>query len=140
MSEYWNPMVPELLVTNFNKSLDFYTNILGFSIRIRRELPDFVYLEKGHIQLMLEQEHEKAWITGELEYPLGRGINLQMEIPDLTDMLVSLKGADITFYRELHESWYDIGEKLSGEKEFVIQDPDGYLLRFTQHLGEKPKV
>jgi catechol 2,3-dioxygenase-like lactoylglutathione lyase family enzyme len=58
MSQYWNPMVPELLVTNFNKSLDFYTDILGFSIRIRREQPDFVYLEKGKIQLMLEQVHE----------------------------------------------------------------------------------
>jgi hypothetical protein len=63
-----------------------------------------------------------------------------MEIPDLTDMLASLKNAGIAFYRELHESWYDIGEKLSGEKEFVIQDPDGYLLRFTQHLGDKAKA
>ena len=24
-----------------------------------------------------------------------------------------------------------------GNKEFLIQDPDGYLLRFTQDLGEK---
>ncbi|HFQ4989843.1 TPA: VOC family protein, partial [Vibrio vulnificus] len=27
-----------------------------------------------------------------------------------------------------------------GQKEFLIQDPDGYLLRFSQYLGEKPKV
>ncbi|HAT7741725.1 TPA: VOC family protein, partial [Vibrio vulnificus] len=29
---------------------------------------------------------------------------------------------------------------LSGQKEFLVQDPDGYLLRFSQYLGEKPKV
>ncbi len=41
--------------------------------------------------------------------------------------------------KELKETWYDIGEILSGQKEFLIQDPDGYLLRFTEYLGEKSK-
>jgi len=42
-------------------------------------------------------------------------------------------------YRELKESWYDTGGVLSGQKEILVQDPDGYLLRFTQYLGENPK-
>jgi catechol 2,3-dioxygenase-like lactoylglutathione lyase family enzyme len=33
MSEYWNVMVPELTVTDFEGSLSFYTDILGFKIR-----------------------------------------------------------------------------------------------------------
>lgn len=45
MSEYWNVMVPELTVTDFEGSLSFYTDILGFKIRNQRENPNFAYLE-----------------------------------------------------------------------------------------------
>ena len=55
MENYWNPMVPELSVSNFERSLAFYVDVLGFSIRLRRENPDFVYLEQDHVQMMLEQ-------------------------------------------------------------------------------------
>ncbi len=41
--------------------------------------------------------------------------------------------------RERQENWYDEGNVLSGQREFLVQDPDGYLLRFTQYLGEKSK-
>jgi len=139
MTEYWNPMVPELMVSDFEHSLDFYTRLLGFSIRIRRDNPDFVYLEQGQAQLMLEQVTEGAWLTGDLNTPFGRGINFQIELPDIDPLLTHLSGNQVSLYRDVKEIWYDIGDKLSGEREFLVQDPDGYLLRFTQHLGEKLK-
>ncbi|WP_017219635.1 bleomycin resistance protein [Moritella dasanensis] len=137
MTEYWNPMVPELMVSDFEKSLDFYTRLLGFAIRIRRDDPDFVYLEQGQVQLMLEQVSSSAWNTGELLAPFGRGINFQIELPDIEPLLTRLQSSQIPLYRDVKEAWYDIGDKLSGEREFLVQDPDGYLLRFTQHLDEK---
>ena len=137
MIEYWNPMVPELLVSDFAKSYHFYTEILGFSVRIRRSHPDFVYLEQGQTLLMLEQVHDKAWLTGDMTAPFGRGVNFQMELPSLNGVLERLKLNQTELYRDVQESWYDIGEKLSGQREFLVQDPDGYLLRFTQHIGEK---
>jgi catechol 2,3-dioxygenase-like lactoylglutathione lyase family enzyme len=139
MEEYWNPMVPELSVSNFETSLSFYVDVLGFSVRVKRENPDFVYLEQEQVQIMLEQITDSGWITGELVAPLGRGVNFQIELSDLEPLLKRLKQAQVPFFRDLKETWYDIGEKLSGEREFLIQDPDGYLLRFTQHLGEKAK-
>lgn len=139
MTEYWNPMVPELMVSDFNVSFDFYTRLLGFSVRIQRAEPDFVYLEQGQVQLMLEQVTESAWSTGELTAPFGRGINFQIELVDIEPLLTRLKSNKIALYRDAKETWYDIGDKLSGEREFLVQDPDGYLLRFTQHLGEKKK-
>lgn len=36
MTEYWNPMVPELMISDFNVSFDFYSRLLGFSVRIQR--------------------------------------------------------------------------------------------------------
>jgi len=139
MEEYWNPMVPELSVSNFEASLSFYVDVLGFSVRIKRENPDFVYLEQEQVQIMLEQITDSGWITGELVTPLGRGVNFQIELSDLEPVVERLKKANVRFFRDLKETWYDIGEKLSGEREFLIQDLDGYLLRFTQHLGEKAK-
>ncbi|MDH5938745.1 VOC family protein [Vibrio splendidus] len=140
MENYWNPMVPELSVSNFERSLAFYVDVLGFSIRIRRENPDFVYLEQEHVQMMLEQISDEGWITGELEAPLGRGVNFQIELSDLEPLAKRLQTHKVSLFREMKETWYDIGEKLSGERELLLQDPDGYLLRFTQHLGEKPKT
>lgn len=139
MENYWNPMVPELSVSNFERSLAFYVDVLGFSIRIKRENPDFVYLEQEHVHMMLEQISDEGWITGELEAPLGRGVNFQIELSDLEPLVKRLQTHKVPLFRELKETWYDIGEKLSGERELLLRDPDGYLLRFTQHLGEKPK-
>ena len=139
MEEYWNPMVPELSVTDFSKSLHFYCEILGFSIRNQRLNPDFAYLDMENVQLMLEQIHESGWNTGVLEFPLGRGINFQIELADIGPVHGRLVSAQIALYREMKESWYDVGDMLSGQREFLVQDPDGYLLRFSQYLGEKPK-
>ena len=44
-------------------------------------------------------------------------------------------GYEISF--DIEENWYRQDGKLLGNKEFLIQDPDGYLLRFFQDLGEK---
>lgn len=60
MKECWNVMVPELSVSDFEKSFDFYTEILGFTVRHRRNNPDFAYLEHDKIQLMIEQVHQQS--------------------------------------------------------------------------------
>ena len=41
---------------------------------------------------------------------------------------------------DIEENWYRQDDKLLGNKEFLVQDPDGYLLRFSQDLGEKPII
>lgn len=51
-----------------------------------------------------------------------------------------IKKANISLYRDIDELWYDTGSALAGQLEFLVQDPDGYLLRFTQYLGEKTNM
>ena len=135
---YWNQLVPELVVSDFTKSLDFYTRLLGFSIRFQRADPDFVYLELDKAQFMLEASIEDAWHTGALEKPYGRGINFQIDIDDIQPVYDRLKTADISLFRDVKETWYKTGEMMTGVNEFLVQDPDGYLLRFSKFLGEKP--
>lgn len=88
---YWNPMVPELSVTDLTRSLAFYTGLLGFSVRHGRESPPFAYLVQQQVQLMLEQVHQDGWQTGALEAPFGRGINLQMELTDIQPLIERLQ-------------------------------------------------
>ena len=45
MNITWQKMVPELYVSDFSVSLEFYTNVLGFEVLYARHDPEFVYLE-----------------------------------------------------------------------------------------------
>jgi catechol 2,3-dioxygenase-like lactoylglutathione lyase family enzyme len=130
-------MVPELTVFDFEKSLKFYTEILGFSIKFGRPEENFAYLDQEGVQIMLEQNSDGIWKTGVLEPPLGRGINFQMEFENIEPIYQRLKAMDYAFFRESKDIWRRTGNVQSGQREFLIQDPDGYLLRFTQYLGEK---
>ena len=47
----------------------------------------------------------------------------------------SLKSANYKIAFEIEENWYRQDEKLLGNKEFLVQDPDGYLLRFSEDIG-----
>jgi len=38
---------------------------------------------------------------------------------------------------EPKEAWYRRGDVLVGERQILVMDPDGYLLRFQQSLGVK---
>jgi hypothetical protein len=86
---------------------------------------------------MLSEYHDDGWNTGPLEKPYGRGINFEMALTDIAPLLRRLQGAGIALYREPRETWYRTGDVYSGQREFLVQDPDGYLLRFCQGLGEK---
>jgi len=131
---YWNRMVPELTVTDFPASLHFYVNILGFTVMIRRHNPDFTYLCLGEAQLMLEQYHAGGWNTGPLERPLGKGVNFQIEVDDVSPILLKLQQNNIPLYRALRDTHYNAGETAFCQREFLVQDPDGYLLRFSQYI------
>jgi len=135
--QYWNPMVPELAVTNFDKSLEFYTNVLGFKVIHSRQNPDFAYLDQENAQLMIEQWGEDGWNTGGMQYPLGRGINFQIEMRDISPVYDRLIGQTYPLFRDVEENWYQSDGVEIGQKEFLVQDPDGYLLRFCENIGER---
>lgn len=135
-----NPLLPELYVTNFKKSPHFYTEILGFAIEYQRENPFFAFLSYQGSQLMIQEldpNEDKAFITGIYEYPFGRGINFQIDTNEVEQLARLLKAQDYPLRRDLQDSWYKKGNMLSGCRQILVQDPDGYLLRFSQNLGER---
>lgn len=135
----WAALVPELYVTDFEKSLRFYADVLSFEVAFSRPEERFAYLQLGNAQLMLERfAHGKSWQTGEMRYPLGRGINLEISVEDVEALLERLKAKNYPVKVPLEERWYRQGGVLNGQKQFLVMDPDGYLLRFAETLGTKP--
>ncbi|MDM5222935.1 VOC family protein [Peribacillus sp. NJ11] len=131
-----NSLVPELSVSDINKSLNFYLNILSFKLEYQRPEDKFAMLSLNDCQIMIE-EINGYWQTGELSYPFGRGINFQITVSDINEIYKSLRMYQYLIKIEIQENWYRADTKLVGQKEFLIMDPDGYLLRFVQSLGER---
>jgi len=87
---------------------------------------------------MLDQIGEgRSWKTAELTHPLGRGINFQIEVDNVDVLIEKISKNGIKLFMEREEKWYRVDNKLEGNKQFLVQDPDGYLLRFFQDLGSK---
>ncbi|BAQ73743.1 glyoxalase [Pseudomonas sp. Os17] len=135
-----NNLVPEMLVSHLERSLSFYRDTLGFKVEYQRPEHFFAFLSFNGGQLMLEQDdrEESEWRVGPLQAPFGRGMNLSIECPDIRQLAASLKQAGIALRRDIQECWYRHDELLHGELNLLVQDPDGYLLRFTEDLGFKP--
>lgn len=127
-------LVPELDVRDLNASLAFWCDLLGFRVAYSRAEAKFAYLERGAMQVML-CEINGEWITGVLDPPFGRGMNLQMTVRDLDAIAEHLRNAGVPLFRPIEEKTYRVGPACHGTREFLVQDPDGYLLRFVEPLG-----
>lgn len=133
----WNENIPELSVTNLENSLNFYKTA-GFEIKYNRTEDKFAFISLNNIQFMLQElSNNDKWNVGELKYPFGNGINFQLDVEDIDKIYNNFKNNNYTITFDIEENWYRQDDKMLGNKEFLIQDPDGYLLRFSEDLGEK---
>ncbi|RPK04744.1 bleomycin resistance protein [Priestia endophytica] len=123
----FNKLIPELSVKDIQKSKTFYLDVLGFQLNYERIEDQFAFISLNGAQMMIEQCNGH-WQTGELEYPYGRGINFQIEVDNIEILLQNLKKHNIPLFRDLMTNSYSEFT----QKEFIVQDPDGYLLRFSQ--------
>ncbi len=129
-------LVPELVVSDTAKSLTFY-RALGFSVAYDRPEEGFAYLDLNGAQIMLEQAGAH-WDVGPLERPYGRGINLQIDVKNVDALLAVLVRMAYPILVPIEERWYRQDDILLGCRQFLVQDPDGYLLRFAENIGERP--
>jgi catechol 2,3-dioxygenase-like lactoylglutathione lyase family enzyme len=137
------PLTPELACTNLEISLAFYTGILGFEIPYQRKEDGFAMLIRQGSRLMLDEisstpsDTNRNWISGKLEYPLGRGINLQMHTDKVDELYTKVQKSGASIFLPMEEKWYRRDDCYLGNRQFIVQDPDGYLLRFAEDLGER---
>ena len=106
--------------------------MLGFDVMFDRPEGRFAYLDRQSAQLMLEQPTDRAFLLGDLKFPYGRGLNLQIDVDDLDALYESVVEAEGRLMLPLEENSYRVGDDMFGQRQFVVVDPDGYLLRFCQ--------
>jgi predicted enzyme related to lactoylglutathione lyase len=127
----FNALIPELSVSNISNSKNFYLNVLGFALEYERIEDNFAFISLGNAQIMLEQMNGH-WATGQTDYPFGRGINFQIEIDSAQTLRDKIVSNGYALFREIYQAEYKENEIVHLEKEFLVQDPDGYLLRFSE--------
>jgi catechol 2,3-dioxygenase-like lactoylglutathione lyase family enzyme len=146
------PVVPELDVADLDVSLSFYVGVVGFTVVFERQRERFAYLSLGDAELMLQDAAGpgRRFRTAPLEQPFGRGLNLQIDVRDVDHIHRAVLDAGMQPLVPLEERWYDVdvaapsgkwkaaGPMRTGNRQFVVADPDGYLLRFFTSLGTSP--
>ncbi len=125
----FNSLIPELSVSNIEVSKKFYL-LLGFEIKYERKEDKFCFLQLEGNQIMI-QEVNNNWNTGKLEYPYGRGINISMTVNNIEEFYDKLVTKEVKLFLDLEVHEYRVNDCVSEDKEFLVQDPDGYLLRFN---------
>ena len=125
----FNSLIPELSVSDINISKEFYKSI-GFKIIYERIDDKFCFLELEGNQIMIQEEND-IWNVGDMEYPFGRGINISMSVSNVTELYNLIKSKNLIIFKELEIHNYQVNDKIYNDLEFLIQDPDGYLLRFN---------
>lgn len=130
-------LVPELAVRDWRVSLTFYRDILGFEVRYLRPEEGFAYVALGAAEIMLDQIGlGRDFDPVAPGARLGLGLNLQIRVASTAPLLAALAGRPLHLAPE--ERWYRRGTEETGQRQFVVADPDGYLLRFYEDLGVRP--
>lgn len=144
-------LVPELDVSDLDSSLAFYVGLIGFEVVFQRTHERFAYLALSHAELMLRDAAGpgRRFRTAPLAPPFGRGVNLQIAVPDVDHIHRAVIEAGLRPVVDLEERWYDVdvvtpagnwnrvGPMQTGHRQFVAEDPDGYLLRLVTSLGAR---
>jgi catechol 2,3-dioxygenase-like lactoylglutathione lyase family enzyme len=132
-------LIPELDVEDLNRSLAFYVDMIGFRVLFGRPEERFACLDFYGIYLMLQEAAGpgRRFRTAPLEYPYGRGVNFQIEVVDVTETYERVRATGFDVLIPLEERWYRQEQIENGNRQFVVADPDGYLLRFFTDLGQR---
>ncbi len=115
---------PLIYVSNLQRSIDFYTKILGFRLRDlypSKDNPSYAPIFIGDYKLMLclARKSNKKFYSHGLG---GSGLQLFIRVNQVDEIYQKIKGKV--------EIVDEIETKTWGDREFTIKDPDGYLISF----------
>ncbi|MEO0342845.1 MAG: hypothetical protein AAF198_05350 [Pseudomonadota bacterium] len=72
-----------------------------------------------------------------MDHPFERGIDFEIAVAEVKALRDAVIAAGHRPYLDLEEKWYRVGVIYVGNRQFLVQDPDGYLLRFAEDLGRR---
>ena len=126
-------LIPELCCEDIEATKKFYVEVLGFTIKYERPEEQFAYFTLDGVDIMAEGLHwpGRRWLTGAMEKPFGRGINFEWEVNDIDVLYSRVKAlSPRSIYLEMETAQYQCADNLAVQRQFIVQDPNGYLFRF----------
>ncbi|MCA1028650.1 VOC family protein [Cytobacillus kochii] len=123
-----------LAVKNMKEMISFYCDFLNFEVITavpNKDNPEFTILQNENVQIMLEtleslsKNNPNMNNYFKLTEKFGVGSINYIKTTDIEDLYKTVKENSVPILKELHETWY-------GAKEFIIEDPEGYLIMFSQ--------
>jgi lactoylglutathione lyase len=119
---------PEIWIycSDFQKSLDWYSHVLGFEARVVEPSSLAILTFHGQeitLALKIDPWPEKL---GRLEQPYGRGLQLYFDCPNWAKLLQAVQHKGVALPRN---PWSSDRDKIITEF-FDLIDPDGYWLTF----------
>ncbi len=133
----WASLMAEMMVTDYPTSLAFWTGPMGFDVAFTRPAQKLACLTRPEGAQIMIYQRDGDWETGPMQPPFGRGMVVQVYVADVDAMAQAMIAAGVPFYVGLREKWRDWGDRLGGQREFLVQDPDGYLVMVVQRIGER---
>jgi uncharacterized glyoxalase superfamily protein PhnB len=121
-------LMPNLMVKNVNKTVEFYRDILGFNVvQTVPETGDYVFAVVTANNIIFSFQEEKSIKE---EYPQldkfsqGGGLTFYIHVTDVNELYEKIKDK-VTIVKEMHKTFY-------GSTDFAIEDCNGYILTFSQ--------
>ena len=120
---FW-AVVPVLATTDVLKTAEYYRDVLGFKIDDTYSGPEWAMLWADHCQLYLSLNPDMA--------TSAHGQQVAITAPGIDDVYIAHKanGANIVS---------DIEDQPWGIREYIVEDPNGYHLRFGSHIETQYK-
>lgn len=112
-------------VVDVDRSLDFYTNLLGIAVRMedRWHGSRVVYLQTGETELLLVQQSGP-----EHSHDRSGGLVMNFQVADLPSMAAKMMAKGIHILQPL------AGAK-NGERTLLVTDPDGYAVLLSEMVA-----
>src|SRR6266487_602472 len=120
----------EICVSDFEQSIAWFENVLGFHV-VAREANDYAELSRGETFIQLATDHAPYWEPerARLLAPGQRGSGVEI--------VLLVESAD-EVYRQAQQAQADIVRPLADYpwhmRQFWVRHPDGYLIRPAQRL------
>lgn len=128
----------EMMVSDYDATLAFWTGGLGFDVAFARPAQRLACVEHPDGAQVMFYERDGDWETGPMERPFGRGVVVQVFVGDVMAVAARVETSGLPYYLAPREKWRDWGDRLGGQREFLVQDPDGYLVMVAERIGERP--
>jgi catechol 2,3-dioxygenase-like lactoylglutathione lyase family enzyme len=122
-------LTPNLIVSNVERSIAFYRDVLGFTLVTT--VPDaspfvFAIVQSGPVQIFLNAlEPAIAEYPAFKDRPIGGTLTLFIDVQNIKGSHDELQDK-VKIVMPLEHKWY-------GVTEFAFEDPDGYLITFAEN-------